>query len=133
MKRILCLFFVVSLVLSLAGCQGGVNRAQADAEIAAFFDKVASEDFEGATAYLHPTNATDLQTLFAQSDIPADFAVEDIVNFSWSWYSSDVDGSQYTREYRVTTGEQHWTVSVQIVQNDAGYGIYDLTITPAGK
>ena len=133
MKRILCLFFAVALALSLAGCQGGVNREQADAEIAAFFDKVAAEEFEGATAYLHPANATDLQALFSQSGIPADFAVADVINFSWSWYSSDVDGSQYTREYRVTADEQSWIVSVQIVQNTAGYGIYDLTITPAGK
>ena len=133
MKRILCLIFAVALVLSLAGCQGGVDRDKANAEITAFFDKVAAGDFEGAKIYLHPQNVTDLQALFSQSGIPADFAVADVINFAWSWYSSDVDGSQYTREYRLTADKQSWTVSVQIVQNDAGYGIYNLTITPAGK
>ena len=131
MKKTISILLLAVMVLSLAGCQGGVDAEQANAEVAAFFDAAIAGDYEAAKAYLHPSNADILLYSFRSYNIPKDATVTDATNFSWSWYDGSVGGSQYTKEYTLTAGDATWNVSVQVVQNEAGYGIYSLNIEPA--
>lgn len=136
MKKVFCIVLLLLLMTSLlAGCQGGVDREKAHADVAAFFEKIADGDYAAAEAYLHPANALDLEKYFDTLeneieglDFQAGLAVKNGSNFSWSYYDSKVSGSQYTSDYVLTVGEISLDVSVQIVQNDDGYGIYSLTI-----
>lgn len=130
MKKLIAISLLLTLVLSLAGCAGGVDVEQADAEVAAFFDTAITGDYEAAKTYLHPSNADILLHSFIYYNIPKGATVTDAANFSWSWYDGSVGGSQYTRDYTLTAGDAAWTVSVQVVQNEAGYGIYSLDIQP---
>ena len=145
MKRICCLFFVATLVLSLAGCQGGVDMPTADESSAAFFACVAAGDYEAAKGYLHPSYSQDLESYFTsleeqhpgldfQSGLEVETGVgEKGINLSWSWYDSTVGGSQYTRNFWLTVSGMTLYATVKVVENKDGYGIYDLTITPAGE
>ena len=130
MKKLVAMILLTVMVFSLAGCQGGVDTKQADAEVAAFFDAAIAGDYEAAKAYLHPSNADILLFSFDYYNIPKSATVTDAANFSWSWYDGSVGGSQYTRDYTLTAGDAAWAVSVQVVQNKAGYGIYSLDIQP---
>ena len=130
MKKLVAMILLTVMVFSLAGCQGGVDTKQADAEVAAFFDAAIAGDYEAAKAYLHPSNADILLFSFDYYNIPKSATVTDEANFSWSWYDGSVGGSQYTRDYTLTAGDAAWAVSVQVVQNEAGYGIYSLDIQP---
>ena len=130
MKKMISILLLAVMVLSLAGCQGGVDTKQANAEVAAFFDAAIAGDYEAAKAYLHPSNADILLFSFEYYNFPKSATVTDAANFSWSWYDGSVGGSQYTRDYTLTAGDAAWAVSVQVVQNEAGYGIYSLDIQP---
>ena len=86
MKKLVAMILLTVMVFSLAGCQGGVDTKQADAEVAAFFDAAIAGDYEAAKAYLHPSNADILLFSFDYYNIPKSATVTDAANFSWSWY-----------------------------------------------
>lgn len=134
MKRMLSILLLAAVVLSLTGCSGGVDQEKAHADVAAFFEAVAAEDFAAAESYLHPSRQQDLEIFFAVLegqnpglDFQAGVTVAHDTNFSWSWYTSKVSGSQYTRAYVLTVGEVTLHATVQIVRNGDGYGIYELS------
>ena len=53
MKKLIAISLLLTLVLSLVGCQGGVDMAKADTDTDAFFQAVAAGDFATAQSLMH--------------------------------------------------------------------------------
>ena len=133
--RIFSLLLILTLFLfSLTACSGGIDRSDAKLFVEEFFAAVASEDDAKAQAYLHPHCEGELSLFLTgtESRLGVRFAdgitVVRHTGFQYSFYNSAVDGSQYTMHIETRIGEKTVNFSVMVVQNDAGYGIYDLTV-----
>ena len=133
--RIFSLLLIFSLCLfAFAACSGGIDRSDAEFFVEEFFSAVAAEDDALAQSYLHPDCEGALSSFLANlaSQSGADFSdgitVSRRTGFQYSFYNSAVDGSQYTMHLETKIGEKTLDLSVTVVQNDAGYGIYDLTV-----
>jgi hypothetical protein len=137
MKKLIAISLLLTLVLSLAGCAGGVDMEQADTDMDAFFQAVAAGDFTAAQSLIHPSVTEDMQTFFddlekqnAALDFQNGLTWEREMNIHYSWYHSDVGGSQYMRSFRLKAGDVTLRAEITIVSNNAGYGIYSLYIQP---
>jgi hypothetical protein len=137
MKKMISILLLAVMVLSLAGCQGGVDMEKADADTDAFFQAVAVGDFAAAQSLVHPSFDEDLQVLFegleARNpglDLQNGLTWDRQMNVQYSWYHSDVGGSQYIRSYLLQAGDVTLRAEIAIVSNEAGYGIYRLNIEP---
>ncbi len=128
-RSIFTLFFASLLLFSLFGC-GGVDRQQAKTDAEAFLDLIEKEDYESAKAFLHPSRDIDLAADFSriEAEEGIDFSLGIKVNrytgTSYSWYDSDVDGSQYKFDVELLVGTLPVEAKIAVVENDAGYGIY---------
>lgn len=138
MKKMISILLLAGMVLSLAGCQGGVDMEQADKDMEAFFQAVAAGDFAAAQSLMHPSITDDLQAFFgglesqnSALDFQNGLTWEREHNIQYSWFDSRINGSLYTRTYRLRTGEVTLRAEITIVSNEAGYGIYSLNIEPA--
>ena len=134
-KKILVIFTACCLcVCSLASCSGGIDKDEAKAFVANFFDAVEAEDYEKAETFLHPDRPADLEEYFLNIeestllDFQAGIEIQKHTGFSSSFYDSTVDGSIYTPIMSVKIGETVVKIAVQIVKNENGYGIYNLDI-----
>jgi hypothetical protein len=137
MKKLIAISLLLTLVLSLAGCAGGVDMEQADTDMDAFFQAVAAGDFTTAQSMMHPSITDDLQAFFngledqnSALDFQNGMTWEREMNIHYSWYHSDVGGSQYMRSFRLKAGDVTLRAEITIVSNKAGYGIYSLYIQP---
>lgn len=54
--------------------------------------------------------------------------VEKYTGFKSSWYDSSVGGSTYSLTMKIAASDKIIQMEVEIVKNDAGYGIYNLNI-----
>ena len=138
MKKMISILLLAVMVLSLAGCQGGVDMEQADKDMEAFFQAVAAGDFAAAQSLMHPSITDDLQAFFdgledqnSALDFQNGLTWEREMNFRYSYYHSNVGGSQYIRSYLLQAGNVTLRAEIAIVSNEAGYGIYSLNIEPA--
>ena len=138
MKKLIAISLLLTLVLSLAGCAGGVDMEQADTDMDAFFQAVAAGDFTTAQSMMHPSITDDLQAFFngledqnSALDFQNGLTWEREMNFQYSWFQSNVGGSLYTCTYRLKAGDVTLRAEISIVSNEAGYGIYRLNIEPA--
>ena len=138
MKKMISILLLAVMVLSLAGCAGGVDTDQADKDMEAFFQAVAVGDFAAAQSLMHPSVTEDMQAFFdglekqnSALDFQNGLTWQREMNFQYSYYHSDVGGSQYIRTYRLQAGDVTLRAEIAIVSNDAGYGIYSLNIEPA--
>ena len=128
----------VTLILAIAiipsalvACKGGINRDSAKLFIEDFLEVIAAGDYETAESYLHPDCLIDLEKVLdrIENEKNIDFqdgiVVKKDTASSWSYYNSKVDGAQYARTMRIQVGDKQITFTVEIVQNENGYGIYD--------
>lgn len=133
--RILSVLMIVCLcALPLSACEGGIKGDEAKAFINDFFAAIVAEDYETAEGMLHPQRPADLKA-FLQTveekegvDFQNGIEIERYTGFSSSYYDSTVDGSTYELTMRTKVGEKTVRFVVEIVKNDAGYGIYNLNI-----
>ena len=133
-------YFIIALamilmLLSLTSCSGGIKGDEVKTLTADFFGAVRAEDWASAKTYLHPAlDDLDLKTYFLEVeeayglDFQEAFKVERYTGFHTSFYSSEVDGSSYTLTMEATAGEKPFLLEITAVRNDAGYGIYYITI-----
>lgn len=129
-------FTVVALIcaVSLASCSGGIKGDDAKAYINDFFDAVSAEDYERAEALLHPDRPADLEEFFLNIekkealDFQSGIEVERYTGMSSSYYDSTVDGSRYELVMQVSVDEKNVEFTIEIVQNENGYGIYNLNL-----
>ncbi len=124
----------ISCVISLVSCKGGIDTKEAKTFISDFFAAIEAEDYDTAKTFLHPERPGDLETFFTniEKDEGVDFQqgieIDRYINFSYAYYDSTVDGSTYKPTIRAKVGNNTVTFTVEIVQNDNGYGIYNLDV-----
>ena len=131
MKKMISILLLAVMVLSLAGCAGGVDKQQADTDMESFFQAAAQN-------LMHPSIPDDLAAFFdgleAQNpalDFQNGLTWEREKNIQYSWYDSNVGGSQYVRSFRLQAGDVTLRAEIVVVSNENGYGIYSLNMEPA--
>ncbi len=136
-KSIILFLFVILLTFSLFGCNGkGITNDEAKSYINVFFEAIEAGDYEKAETYLHPERPAPLQEFFnaVETDKNLNFKsgirVKKYTSFSSSVYDSTVKGSAYTLDMKTMVGDAELGISIEIVRNDNGYGIYNFDIKP---
>ncbi|MBQ7107325.1 MAG: hypothetical protein IJN93_07435 [Clostridia bacterium] len=123
----LCIFL-------LTACKGGIKGSEAKAYINDFFIAVADEDYSKAETMLHPERPADLENFFVNIekeksiDFQEGIEIERYTGFSSALYDSTIKGSSYELTMTTTVGEKTVEFTIEIVKNDAGYGIYNLDL-----
>ena len=131
-KNILIAVVALLCSIALASCDGGIKGDEAKEYINDFFDAIVAEDYERAEALLHPDRPADLETFFLNIeekediDFQSGIEVEKYTGFSSSYYDSTVDGSRYELTMRTSVGDETVQFTIEIVENENGYGIYNL-------
>lgn len=135
MKKIISVLIILVFALTLFGCSGkGISRASAKEQVNALISYVESNEFENAQTLVHPNRPIDLKILFALKekeynvDFQSGIEIKRYTNFSSSLYDSEVDGSEYELDMDIIVSGKVLELSVDIVKNDKGYGIYDIEI-----
>ena len=91
-------------------------------------------DFEAAEAYLHPEKPIDLEKYFdsiegrAAIDFQSGIEIGRYTEYSYSAYDSEFAGSDCELELNATVSGVALEISIEIVKNDLGYGIYEIDI-----
>ncbi len=131
-KRIIS--FVTAAVLLLFSLTSCIDSNLARGTLEDFVIAVESNDFEKAQSYMHPSVTDDIEVYFnsiekeRQVDFQAGFKIIKYVGFENAFFDSNVGGSLYGTTATVKIGGMDATITVNIVENDAGYGIYNFTI-----
>jgi len=127
----LCL---ATLVLCLVSCGDGIDMGEAESFVSEFFDAVGRGDTETANTYLHPDVPLQLDSYL--EDVAQEYGisfeegitVEHRTGLSYAYYDSRVGGSLYEQRLRAKIGNTSVYITVEVVKNEAGYGIYNLDI-----
>ncbi len=125
------LLIPVLMMLCLVSC---IDGDTAKGTIEEFLGAVSKEDYEYAKTLLHPERPADLMYYFEsiedaeQIDFAEGVMLVRYTGVHISAYDSSVDGSAYRTTVKVTIGDVPATLDIEIVENDAGYGIYNLNI-----
>ena len=133
-KKILAITITCVFVCSLASCGNGIKGEEAKAFINDFFVAIVSEDYDKAESFLHPERPADLETFLLNVekeenvDFQAGIEIEKYTGFSSSLYDSTVDGSTYELTMRTKVGDKKVIFTIEIVNNENGYGIYNLDL-----
>lgn len=127
------------LITSLTACEGGVTREEARGAMDDLLTALDNEDYAKAAALYHPDAAMteELLAAFAEQiktkvgiDLTEGAAVEKITGFSSSYYDSTVDGSRYELTARIKAGDKTALLTVEVIRNDKGYGIFQVECNP---
>lgn len=127
------------LITSLTACSGGVTREETKTAMDSLLTALAKEDYAGATALYHPDAATNEELLAAfveevKTNIGLDFTegatVERTTNMRSAFYDSNVGGSRYELTAKIKAGDKTATLTVEVVRNDKGYGIFKVECNP---
>ena len=133
-KKILAITITCVFVCSLASCGNGIKGDEAKAYINDFFAAIVAEDYDKAESLLHPERPADLETFLLNVekeenvDFQAGIEIEKYTGFSSSLYDSTVDGSTYELTMRTKVGDKKVAFTIEIVNNEDGYGIYNLDL-----
>lgn len=139
MKKIFFTTVVLMLccvcLCSLVSC-GGIKGDEAKAYVNDFLDAVEAEDYDAAEGMLHPERPGDLKEFFENVekkkdvDFQSGIEIEKYTGFRSAVYDSTIDGSSYELTMRVKVGNSDKTVvlTIEIVKNDKGYGIYNIEL-----
>ena len=133
-KSIILIVISLTLCFSLVACNGAIKRKDAKVLTEEFVSAIENGDFEKAKSYLHPEKPLDLEKYFNEIeartgvDFQKSIEIKRYTGFSSSLYDSEVDGADYELEMNVIVDGVAFELSVDIVKNDLGYGIYDIEI-----
>ncbi len=125
---------IITFVLLLWGLTSCIDGDQAKQTIEDFLTAIETENYTAAESYLHPDRPSDLQQYFetvedAESiDFQSDIEILRYVSVRSAYYDTAVDGSIYETTLNAKIGDKTVSITVEIVENDTGYGIYDFTI-----
>ena len=138
--RILSVLAALFLLLaSLTACSGGITREEAQTAMDALLTALDNENYAEAAALYHPDAAMteDLLAAFAGQiktkvgiDLTEGAVVEKITGMSSSYYDSNVDGSRYVLTARIKAGDKTASLTVEVIRNDRGYGIFQVECNP---
>ena len=127
------------LLVSLTACSGGITREEAQTAMDALLTALDNENYAEAAALYHPDAAMteDLLAAFAGQiktkvgiDLTEGAVVEKITGMSSSYYDSNVDGSRYALTARIKAGDKTASLTVEVIRNDKGYGIFQVECNP---
>ena len=138
--RILSVLAALFLLLaSLTACSGGVTREETKTAMDALLTALDNENYAEAAALYHPDAAMteELLAAFAEQvktkvgiDLTEGAVVEKITGMSSSYYDSNVDGSRYALTARIKAGDKTADLTVEVIRNDRGYGIFQVECNP---
>lgn len=127
------------LITSLTACEGGVTREEARGAMDALLTALDNEDYAEAAALYHPDAAMteELLAAFAEQvktkvgiDLTEGATVEKITGISSSYYDSTVGGSRYELTAKIQAGDKTASLTVEVIRNDKGYGIFKVECYP---
>lgn len=133
-RNILLVSIACLCVFSFVSCGNGIKGDEAKAFINDFFAAIVSEDYDKAESFLHPERPADLETFLhnvekeENVDFQAGIEIEKYTGYSSSLYDSTVDGSTYELTMRTKVGDKKVIFTIEIVNNENGYGIYNLDL-----
>lgn len=138
--RVLSILAALFLLLTpLTACSGGITREEAKTAMDALLTALDNENYAEAAALYHPDAAMseNLLAAFAEQvktkvgiDLAEGAAVEKITGMSSSYYDSTVDGSRYALSARIKAGDKTADLTVEVIRNDKGYGIFRVECNP---
>ena len=120
-----CLF-----ALCFTSCGSGLDKDKAKSDITEFLREIKNGDFEAAESYLHPSFTDEIEPFFTSLeeklniDFQSGISILGYHGFYYAAYSSDVDGSAYELDIEIEVSGNQYDITVTVVQNDEGYGIY---------
>lgn len=130
------MLILCSSIFLLSSCKGGIQSSEAKAHINEFFTAIVDEDYSKAETLLHPERPAELESFFLSIeeekgvDFQEGIEIEKYTGFSSSFYDSTVNGSTYELTMQTKVGEKTIVFTIEIVKNEAGYGIYNLDLRP---
>ncbi len=132
--RILSVLAALLLLLtSLTACSGGITREEAKTAMDSLLTALDNENYAEAAALYHPDAAMteELLAAFAEQvktkvgiDLTEGATAEKITGISSSYYDSTVGGSRYELTARIKAGDKTASLTVEVIRNDRGYGIF---------
>lgn len=133
-KSIILIVLALALCFSLVACKNKIDKDEAKETTEEFILAIENGDFEKAKTYLHPEKPLDLENYFngiedrAGVDFQNGIEIKRYTEYSSSLYDSEVDGADYELEMNVIVDSIAFEISIEIVKNDLGYGIYDIEV-----
>lgn len=137
MKRIQTILISFALLLtavvSLSACSGGVSRDEAKEITNAFFTAMTAENYEEAAALFHPGTSMTAELMKStaetlRAEMNADFtegvSIERYVGMKSAYYDSNFGGSVYELTMTVKMGDETLSITTQVVRTDEGYGLW---------
>lgn len=127
------------LITSLTACEGGVTREEARGAMDALLTAMDNEDYAGAADLYHPDAAMteELLAAFAEQvktkvgiDLTEGATVEKITGMQSVYYDSNVGGSFYALTAKIKAGDKTASLTVEVIRNDKGYGIFKVECNP---
>lgn len=139
MKRILTvlisLTILLTAIMSLSACSGGVSRDEAKEITDAYFSAMAAGNYEEAAALFHPATSMTAELMEStaetlRTEMDADFAegvtIERYVGMKSAYYDSNVGGSLYELTMKVRVGDKSLSIISEVVRTDEGYGLWNI-------
>ena len=138
--RILSVLAALCLLLtSLTACSGGVTREEARTAMDSLLTALGNENYAEAAALYHPDYAMteELLSAFVEEvktkvgiDLTEGAAVERTTNMRSAYYDSNVGGSFYALTAEIKAGDKTASLTVEVVRNEKGYGIFKVECYP---
>ena len=135
MKKYIALFLLLLFALTLVSCgENKISGKEAKEQVNTLLDYVKAENFENAQTLVHPNRPIDFKSYFNGKEIEynVDFQsgieIKRYTGFSSALYDSEVDGGKYELDMDILVSGRELELSVELVRNDRGYGIYDIDI-----
>ena len=133
--RVLSILAALCLLLaSLTACSGGVTREETQTASESLFVALSEGDYEAAAALFHPDKSKTPDELSSYCEmLVADYdvdltdgaVIERYTGMTSAFYDSNVDGSLYELVMEIKVGDTSTIFRVQVVRNDAGFGIWN--------
>ena len=132
MKRALLILLALVFVFSLASC-GDITDDEAKDKADKLIKCVEENRFEDASKLLHPERPLDIKAIFERAE--ALYGVDFQSGVRVSRYDlsgpekeKEVDGSEYEVDLDVVVSGRALEISVNVVKNEKGFGIYSIDI-----
>ena len=135
LRNLMLCIVLFAFIFLLTSCSGGIKGSEAKAHIDDFFAAIVDEDYSKAESLLHPERPADLKGFLAgveeekSIDFQEGIEIEGYTGFSSALYDSTVKGSTYELRMKTKVGEKNVEFTIEVVKNEAGFGIYNLDLS----
>lgn len=136
MKKLVICVMLATLLL-FTSCGSGISSDEAKNTLNDFVTCISQERYDDAVQLMHPSLGTTAEYLSSfittvelgeGVDFSSGVEILGYDGFSSSLYNSQVDGARYELECNARIGLHRCEITIEIVKNDAGYGIYNFEV-----